>query len=449
MFYLASPPTQLPRSVWFTSDPAVSRLKLLRYPQVSSKRAERGWPPVLYQLLKQFGILSEIVGSKPATCQKLANQNGFPRLMGAPLALIQELDNSIAHSTDMRRAAMLRQLTDLYLIGADQYADEEIELIDDVFVRLVTTIEESSRALLSIRLGPVAKAPPKVIRMLACDDAIDVASPVLTQSEALDTETLVECAKIKSQEHMLAISRRKTLPEPVTDILVERGDQQVVLSTAINPGARFSFDGFGILVDRARGDDLLTRRVGTRPDLPQHLFQKLLDAASEKVRETLVAEREHAIKDIERIVAGVKSQIENKVVTQTQAYAAAQVLVESLNRNGQLNIAKLDDFARNDRFEEILAALAVMAKMPADLVERMVHDTHAESLLVLAKAVSVPWETTKAILTLAAKRYRRSTAGIEKAMASFERLKEPIARQILEFHRKRTVLGASRKPRPI
>ena len=45
--------------------------------------------------------------------------------------------------------------------------------------------------------------------------------------ERLDETTLIECAKTKSQEHLLSISRRKTLPEPVTDILVERGDQQL------------------------------------------------------------------------------------------------------------------------------------------------------------------------------------------------------------------------------
>jgi uncharacterized protein (DUF2336 family) len=71
---------------------------------------------------------------------------------------------------------------------------------------------------------------------LACDDAIDVASPVLTQAERLDTETLIECARTKNQEHLLAISRRKALPEALTEVLVERGDQQVVLSTAKNRG---------------------------------------------------------------------------------------------------------------------------------------------------------------------------------------------------------------------
>jgi hypothetical protein len=33
--------------------------------------------------------------------------------MGAPLELIQELDSSIAHTTDQRKSVMLRHLTDL------------------------------------------------------------------------------------------------------------------------------------------------------------------------------------------------------------------------------------------------------------------------------------------------------------------------------------------------
>jgi uncharacterized protein (DUF2336 family) len=115
---------------------------------------------------------------------------------------------------------MLRHLTDLFLVGSDQYSEEEVDLIDDVSVRLVATIEQSSRALLSLRLGPVPVAPPKILRVLACDDAIEVASPVLAQAEALDIGTLIECARTKNQEHLLAISRRKTLPENLTEVLV-------------------------------------------------------------------------------------------------------------------------------------------------------------------------------------------------------------------------------------
>ena len=54
------------------------------------------------------------------------------------------------------------------------------------------------------------------------DSAIEVAGPVLSHSERLDDPILVESAMTKSQDHLLAISRRKALAEPVTDVLVEK-----------------------------------------------------------------------------------------------------------------------------------------------------------------------------------------------------------------------------------
>jgi len=355
--------------------------------------------------------------------------------MGDPLAFIQELDSTIAQGNDLRRAATLRHLTDLYLVGGQSYNDDEIAVIDDVFMRLVATIEESSRALLAIRLAPLAKAPPGIVRLLACDDAIDVASPVLTHSERLDIDTLVECARSKSQDHLLAISRRKTVPEAVTDVLVERGEQQVLMSAATNAGARFSDQGFDRLAVRAQGDDELVERVGRRPDLPPRLFQQLLDAASEVVRVRLEAEKIHARPVIDRVVENVAARIETGALTRTPEYAAAQVLVESLNRAGQLNVARLEQFAVAGRFEEIVAALALMATMPAELVERLVNDTRAESLLVLAKAVGLPWQTTHSIIALAGQRYQRSAADIDQCMAAFRRLNPATARRILEFQR--------------
>jgi uncharacterized protein (DUF2336 family) len=355
--------------------------------------------------------------------------------MGAPLELIHELDSSIAHSTDQRRSAMLRHLTDLFLVGSDQYSEDEIDLIDDVFVRLVSTIEQSSRALLAIRLGPISIAPPKILRILACDDAIEVASPVLTQAARLDTETLIECAQTKNQEHLLAISRRKTLPEALTDVLVERGDQQVVLSTAKNTGARFSGKGFDTLIKRSRGDDTLTACVGMRLDLPPQLFEQLLAAASEKVRTRLEAEREHAKADIDRVVGEVAGRIHAGVAIQPLSYAAAQVLVESMHHAGLLNASKLQEFASTGRFEEMVVSLSLMSNVPTAVIEQGMRDTRAESLLVLAKAIGLTWETTRSIMMLVAKRYRRSAAGVDQAMAAFHRLRQATAQQILDFHR--------------
>jgi hypothetical protein len=62
-------------------------------------------------------------------------------------------------------------------------------------------------------------------------------------------------------------------------------------------------------------------------------------------------------------------------------------------------------------------------------------DTQSESLLVLARAIGLSWETTRSIMTLAAKRYRYSVTGIDQVMPAFHRLRQSTAQQILDFHR--------------
>ena len=365
--------------------------------------------------------------------------------MDAPLAFIQEINSTIAQSSSERRSTMLRRLTDFFLVSADQYSDDEIALIDDVFVRLVETIEESSRALLAIRLAPLSKAPPKILHILASDNAIEVSSPILMQSERLDEPCLIDCARTKSQEHLLAISLRKTLAEAVTDVLVERGDPQVVLSTAKNPGAKFSNRGFAILVKRSDGDDRLATCVGARPDIPEQLFEQLLETASATVRAKLETERPAAKQDIHRVVSDVTGRIRAEATIQTPEYAAARVLVTSLNRAGQLNAGKLEALAKANRFEEIVSALSLMSDMPTDFVERAINDADAESLLVLCKAVGLSWETTRSILTLNGRKHPHSPGEIDQCLTAFQLLKQATAKQILGFRRTRGPSGTIRK----
>ena len=361
--------------------------------------------------------------------------------MSAHLAFIHEIDNAIAQSSSDRRAEMTRHLTDLFLADANQYSDDEIELIDDVFVRLIAIIEESSRALLASRLGPMPKAPPKVLRALACDDAIFVASSVLMHCESLDDLTVIECAETKSQSHLFAISRRKKLPEAVTDVLVERGDRRVVLSTAQNAGAKFSNKGFAVLVKRSDGDDQLASSVGTRPDLSRELFEQLLESASETVRAKLKAESPHAKRTIDHVVSDVTSQIRAEATIQSQEFAAARVLVDLLERSEQLNAAKLEAFAKADRYEEMVVALAVMSGIPANVVARKLNDEFTEFALILAKAVNLSWKTTRAILTLGARMHRCTATEIERRWPDFERINRQSALRSLAVHRTNGPVG--------
>jgi uncharacterized protein (DUF2336 family) len=357
--------------------------------------------------------------------------------MSPSLALVNELQEAIARGSAGRRREMLCSVTDLVLAASERCSDDEVALLDDVIVRLATDIEREARALLAERLAAAANAPPRIMRLLASDDAIEVARPVLVHSQRLDDPFLIETARTKSQQHLHAISRRRTLSEAVTDVLVERGDRPVVLCTVENAGARFSERGFAALVKRSAGDDALATRVSARPELPAHLFLKLLATASKAVRIKLEAEHPRARREVHHVVAEVTQRIRTEARAGWTDYAAAHATVQSLHASGQLDSTKVEEFAKNHRLEETIAAIALMCELPIDGVESAMTDQRPETLLILARAVGLSWTATKALLHLRAGKRGMSIDDIEQCLAGFERLKRTTAQQLLRFRRVR------------
>jgi uncharacterized protein (DUF2336 family) len=356
--------------------------------------------------------------------------------------IIREVDDAIAQGSPSRRGEILGHVTTLFLTHSERYSEEEIALFDGVIARLAADIELAARTLLAERLAPVANAPTATVRMLALDDAIEVAQPILLQSPRIDARTLIEAARTKSAHHLLAIARRPSLDEAVTDILAERGDREVGIVLAENQGARLSERGFASLITRCSDDDGLTLAVGARPEIPVHLFLQLLAAASESVRQKLEAEHPHARREVDQVVAEVTSRIRAETVSAIADYSTAEQLVRPLHETKRLDEKKVEGFAKAGKFEETVVALALMSDMPLTFVERAMTASRPETLLVLAKALGLSWSCVKAILWLRAGSAGLSPKDIEQFLASFERLKRSTAQELVRFHRTRAVANA-------
>jgi uncharacterized protein (DUF2336 family) len=353
------------------------------------------------------------------------------------LPLIGELEAALTSGTNSRRIEMLTRITDLFVGGAARYSEEQIGVFDDVMVRLVSTIEAKARAKLAQRLAPIANAPSSVIHLLAFDDDIDVAQPVLEQSERLEDPALVANANTKSQRHLFAISQRRSLSEAVTDVLVQRGDREVVQSVVKNAGARFSDAGFRILVNRSAGDDDLATIVGMRSDIPRPHFLVLLEKASSAVCARLAAENPQASAAIDDVVAEVVGGIRDDARNSSPDFAAAQAAVERQNRLRRIGEAEIYQYARDRKFEETAIALSLLCDTPIDVVERALLDPGAEIVLILAKVAGLSSTTTKAILLLRAADRGMSAKDLDQALTSFNRLQPDTARRVLSFFRTR------------
>ena len=83
------------------------------------------------------------------------------------------------------------------------------------------------------------------------------------------------------------MSERPTLSPDLTDVIVRRGDREVVRRAAGNAGAPFSPAGYSALIKRAGQDGVLTLTVGQRDDLSATQLKDLLAGSIDVVRRRL------------------------------------------------------------------------------------------------------------------------------------------------------------------
>jgi uncharacterized protein (DUF2336 family) len=353
--------------------------------------------------------------------------------MGAtPLSLIPELEDVVQRGTRAKRAEALQRITALFLAGASRYSDEHVGLFDDVFGLLIEQIETQARAELSTNLAPVRNAPVNVLRKLAKDDDIAVAGPVLKLAAGLPEADLVDVASTKGQAHLKAISRRSALGDAVTDVLVSRGDRDVARRVADNRGARISEKSFKHLVKRAEEDGILAEKVGLRPDIPAPLFRDLLTKATAVVHKRLIAS---ATPEVRSAICDVLAKVSQEVGARVgpRDYRAAQRVVLSLEQAGQLDEGALVSFCNEAKYEEVVVALATLAKVPLKVVDRLMGGDRPDPVLILCKSASLNWATAKAVILARSDGTGTSTQGLDEAFSNFSRLSTSTAQRVVRF----------------
>ena len=347
--------------------------------------------------------------------------------------LLEELQAALSHGTVARRVETLRRVTDLFLGNAVDYLDDHIRVFDDVFQCLIEQIETSARALLADRLAPISAAPPKIIRTLALDEVIEVSGPVLSKSERLDETTLIEIARTRGQAHLKAISLRRVLSEALTDVLVTRGNADVVQSTVSNPGARLSEGSLSDLVTRAERDDDLATCIGLRPDLPRHYYLKLVAKASLSVRKKLEAAHPELADEVSSVVQEVAQRV--RAATMTKQTEMARALVRSLHEDGRLNESQVTIFAEQGKFDETNAGLAALAGVAVETAETMMIESRTEGVMILAKVAGMSWPSVRAIIAMREKLSGGSQTDMLSLRDAYEALRSSTAQQVLRFHR--------------
>ena len=347
--------------------------------------------------------------------------------------LIPGLDEIVKRGDPKRLAAVSRGIANLFVQGSASFQPRHVELFDHVLTGIVPQTEIAVRADVAERISAIANAPPMLIGRLAREDDISIAGPVLRRSPVLDEQALVEIARMKGQDHLLAMTERPKLSPGLTDVMVQRGERDIIRRAAANAGAAFSPIGYSALVKRAAKDGMLTITVGKRDDLPDRLLKELLAGSVDVVRRRLfdVAEpgRQAAVARAMSEIAGKPAQPEKQ-----RDFAPAQRKILSLYRVGDLDETALLGFAKAYRYTETVAALSAMSGVPIAAVDRLMAGDRHDPVLIIAKAIGLEWPTVRALVLLRLGPARiPASADIENVRTNYMRLAPSTAERVVSF----------------
>lgn len=348
--------------------------------------------------------------------------------------LVSDLEKALStRSADA--GAMLHQITDLFLQHAGHHSAEQLALYDEILNELVARVEIAARIKLAQRLALIERAPTKTIGSLALDDEIEVAEPVLSKSDALSDDALMQCIAIKGQRHLHAIATRRRISEIVSGRLIAKGDRIVLGTLTCNPGAAISDPSFGILVRKAADDDWLLECVAGRKDIPSHHLRELVSKASEIVRKRLVMVHPEFRAIIDEIFPG-PAWMASRPVAPSIDYKTAEGVVNSR----QLSEAVVNEFATANKLGETIVSIARLSGLSIHEIERLFLGRWTSPVAIILKSIGLQLRTVDAIYRTCLAGHQGTQGDLIQTKAEFIAIRRPTAERIVRhFYAKRAI----------
>jgi uncharacterized protein (DUF2336 family) len=301
---------------------------------------------------------------------------------------LQDLIALAEETSSAKRRELLREVTDLFF-GQPACSGAESELFDSVLTQLSSDMEEAVRAELAHRFADASVAPGRLIFTLA-NDTIAVAEPVLARSPVLTENDLLQVVKTKGQGHLRAVSSRPEVPEAVSEVIVDRGDDHTLGVLLRNGGAKLSRGASEAAVERAVANPELHEAVVERPNLPPDLLNEMYFVVEARLRQRIL--EENAKLDpalLEQALSAGRKAMASRDGALPPDYDQAEAYISELRAAGELTPRVLARFLRSGGMTHFLVALAQLADIDFHTAKRIVEKKELDGLAVVCRAADL------------------------------------------------------------
>ena len=350
---------------------------------------------------------------------------------GPITTMLNELSSLAREKCPEKRKELLSAVADLFLHSAQTEPNVDGTVFQDVVTRLLDDMDAGGGADFSRKMASSQHTPVAVAERLAHDEDIAVAGPVLRESPVLPEALLQNIAQLQSQAHLQEISQREHISESVTDIIVDRGNRDVVRTVASNSGAQFSEQGFERMAQKSKSDETLAVHLFRRSDVPAAVTDKLLEDLPQELKSRL--ERLAAVDSATASTLLHKATKVAKDKGRREAASVARTLVASV-KSGKSSIDEVvTNLAQATRSIELAMVLSELANIPAQEVQGVLNRTDLTAIAVVCKQLEVSHSAFESLASMIGRQLSLPDSHIAHFANQYDGLDVDVAARVSRF----------------
>jgi uncharacterized protein (DUF2336 family) len=306
-------------------------------------------------------------------------------MAAAPINFGLLLDLAKETSSEKRRE-LLRQITDVFLADPPERTQRATDLFDEIVTAVAADLETQVRIELARKVAISNVPVHRTARRLAMD-VIEVARPVIERSKALTETDILDVIKEKSQDHMMAVTKRPDIGTNVSSALVARGEDRVVASLLENRTARMDRQTYEKVADRAANNPVLHAPFVKNQNMPLDLLNNVYFKVENDLRREIMR-KFHGVSpaELEAALELSRNHLSAAYGALPDDFQAAKDYVATLEKKAQLKPPMLVQLLREGKKTAFLIAFAQMVDSDFDLTRRLVEGKDIDAIAVLCRA---------------------------------------------------------------
>ena len=311
----------------------------------------------------------------------------------------QLLELASARTSDERRE-VLRLATELFFEKRPDRSPAQTAMLDELLCTIADGMQEGVLIELAERFADAPNAPVQLMRDLA-NHALPIAEPILRRSLALGDDDLLRIIRARSAAHTRVVAQRARVSQPVSEAIVQEGDDHAVGELVRNEGAELSRETFEAVIDRARQNQDLHSSVVARADMPLDLLNEIYFLVEQRLRAAILS-RNAAVdqRTLDQALKITRRRLQGQAALDGEEIRDAKKFVESKRAQGALTPSLLVSWRRNRQHYHFLCGLAEFTGLDFETTRSIIQRRDVDALAMICRAADIERALFVTIATL-------------------------------------------------